>query len=475
MDLPLSFIEQITALLGHEEAGRLAQTLQGAPLTSIRLNAAKCREVPADMSPLRRVPWCDTGYYLGQRPSFTFDPLLHAGAYYVQEASSMFVGQAVRAYLPSDSPVVVLDLCAAPGGKSTLLRSLLPGGSLLVANEVVRSRAQILVENLVKWGHPDVVVTHNDPSDFAPLAGCFDAILADVPCSGEGMFRKDPASVDEWSPANVEVCWQRQRRILSDIWGCLKPGGLLLYSTCTYNSKENEENVRWIRNEWGAEVLPLQVPSDWGITGNLLPEENFPVYRFFPHRTPGEGFFLAVLRKPDAGEDGRMFSFRRGKKVGADKRKGVKNAPAFSKEQLRLVQGWCDLPDGYAVQVQDDTAFAFPKAWDPLLDALRSSLHVLHAGIPLARLKGKDLVPCHALALSTVLCRRAFPCCEFDYRQAIAYLQREAVQLPSGTPSGFVLATYHDFPLGFLKNIGNRANNLYPQEWRIRKALRTDS
>ena len=170
-----------------------------------------------------------------------------------------------------------------------------------------------------------------------------------------------------------------------------------------------------------------------------------------------------------------MFSFRRGKKAGADKRKGVKNAPAFSKEQLRLVQGWCDLPDSYAVQVQDDTAFAFPQAWDPLLDALRSSLHVLHAGVPLARLKGKDLVPCHALALSTVLCRRAFPCCELDYRQAIAYLQREAVQLPSGTPSGFVLATYHDFPLGFLKNIGNRANNLYPQEWRIRKALRTDS
>ena len=168
------------------------------------------------------------------------------------------------------------------GARSTLLRSLLPGGSLLVANEVVRSRAQILVENLVKWGHPDVVVTHNDPSDFAPLAGCFDAILADVPCSGEGMFRKDPASVDEWSPANVEVCWQRQRRILSDIWGCLKPGGLLLYSTCTYNSKENEENVRWIRDEWGAEVLPLQVPSDWGITGNLLPEGKFPGLSLFP-------------------------------------------------------------------------------------------------------------------------------------------------------------------------------------------------
>ncbi|MDE5701230.1 MAG: RsmB/NOP family class I SAM-dependent RNA methyltransferase, partial [Bacteroides sp.] len=277
MELPVSFVDYTRSLLGDAEYGRLSEALSAEQPVSIRLNEAK---YPVASSPLSgdgscRVPWTSAGFYLSRRPTFTFDPLFHAGCYYVQEASSMFVEQALRQYM-STAPVVALDLCAAPGGKSTHVRSLLPEGSLLVANEVIRNRSQILAENLTKWGHPDVVVTNNDPADFAPLTSFFDVILTDVPCSGEGMFRKDPVAVNEWSPENVDVCWQRQRRILSDIWPCLKPGGLLVYSTCTYNTKEDEENIRWMRDTFGAEILPLDIPADWNITGNLLAGEDFP-------------------------------------------------------------------------------------------------------------------------------------------------------------------------------------------------------
>ena len=263
---------------------------------SVRMNTAKWEHVPAHRS---AVPWSEQGYYLDGRPTFTFDPLFHAGCYYVQEASSMFVEQALRQYVTE--PSVMLDLCAAPGGKSTLCRSVLPEGSLLVANEVMRNRSQVLAENLVKWGHPEVIVTNNDPADFTSLENTFDVMLTDVPCSGEGMFRKDPVAVSEWSLENVDTCWQRQRRILRDIWPCLKPGGLLIYSTCTYNREENEDNVAWIAETLGAEVLPLEVPEEWHITGNLTGNA-FPVYRFLPHRMQGEGLFLAVLNCADSTE-----------------------------------------------------------------------------------------------------------------------------------------------------------------------------
>ena len=245
MELPASFIDHTRALLGEGDYGKLVTSLNSEQPVSIRLNPMKPF---AFRFGERAVPWCGSGFYLQGRPTFTFDPLFHAGCYYVQEASSMFVEQALRRYVGKE-PVVMLDLCAAPGGKSTHLRSLLPEDSLLVANEVIRNRSQILAENLTKWGHPDVVVSNSDPSDFARLEEFFDVILTDVPCSGEGMFRKDPVAVSEWSPENVEICWQRQRRIISDIWPCLKPGGILIYSTCTYNTKENEDKIRWISVE----------------------------------------------------------------------------------------------------------------------------------------------------------------------------------------------------------------------------------
>lgn len=391
----------------------------------------------------------------------------------------MFVEQAVRRYLP-ERAVAVLDLCAAPGGKSTHLRSLLPAGSLLVANEVMRNRVQVLAENLTKWGHPDVVVTNSDPAEFTPLEHLFDCILTDVPCSGEGMFRKDETAIEEWSPENVEICWQRQRRILTDIWPCLKPGGLLVYSTCTYNTKENEENVRWIRDELGAEVLPLDVPAEWGITGNLLAGEDFPVYRFLPHKTQGEGFFLAVLRKAGDEEEAdgmRMAQMGRSNadKLASGKQKGKKgnggkaaSSSAFGKEQLAAVQGWLRGAEGYSLMPEGQALTAFATSWLPVLSALKQHVRVLQAGVTLAETKGKDCVPAHALAMSSLLRREAFACEEVDYPTAIAYLRKEAVTLSGTAPRGFVLLAYRDFPLGFVKNVGNRANNLYPQEWRIR-------
>lgn len=473
MELPAAFTDYTRSLMGVEEYNRLAEALGGEQPVSIRLNEDKLGTSSSGLfrSSFRSVPWSGTGFYLPDRLTFTFDPLFHAGCYYVQEAASMFVEQALKRYIGSE-PVIMLDLCAAPGGKSTHVRSMLPKGSLLVANEVIRNRSQILAENLTKWGHPDVVVTNNDPADFSALEEFFDVILTDVPCSGEGMFRKDPVAVSEWSPENVDICWQRQRRILSDIWPSLKSGGLLVYSTCTYNTKENEENVRWIRDEFGAEVLRVDVPESWNITGNLLSGENFPVYRFLPHKTGGEGFFLAVLRKPDgigslnltsASEDVR-------KKSRKCQGKGTRNAE-IPKEQFAAVHSWLISSEDYEFLAERNRISAFSKSYFPKLSVLRLSLRILQAGVAVAELKGKDLIPEHALAMSTTLNPAAFVREEVNYEQAISYLRKEAVTLADMVARGIVLLTYKNIPLGFVKNIGNRANNLYPQEWRIRSGF----
>lgn len=458
MNLPDAFLSSMQQTLGLEEAARLKEALCDTPSTAIRLNLQKVR-TEASLEP---VPWCASGRYLPGRVPFTFDPLFHAGAYYVQEAASMFVEQAVRAYAGGE-PVVALDLCAAPGGKSTLLCGCLPQGSLLVANEVIKSRAQVLVENMVKWGESHVVVTNDDPSAFAALPGCFDVLLADVPCSGEGMFRKEPAAADEWSPETVSLCRARQRRIVGGCWDCLKPGGLLVYSTCTFNTEENEGNVRWIRDTLGAEVLPLHIPDEWHVTGNLLNEAPFPVYRFLPHRTRGEGFFMVVLRKK-----GKADSVGMENRGGRKGKRGNASAAANASAESGVVRGWLRDADDFALWQEDGRFHAFPRRYLARLQAMHASLHVLKAGVTVAQMKGRDMLPHHALAVSTILHQNAFPKAALDYLQAIAYLRKEAVTLPDDTPRGIVLVTYRDIPLGFIKNLGNRANNLYPMEWRIR-------
>lgn len=470
MNLPASFTDYTRALLGDEAYHKLSIALGQEPPVSIRLNQNV--QFSSLNSLQNKIPWCTDGYYLDQRLTFTFDPLFHAGCYYVQEASSMFVEQVLKRYVGKE-PAVMLDLCAAPGGKSTHARSLLPEGSLLVANEVIRNRSQILAENLTKWGHPGVVVTNNDPSDFSRLGAFFDVVLTDVPCSGEGMFRKDPGAIDEWSPENVEICWQRQRRIIADIWPCLRPGGILIYSTCTYNTKENEENVQWICREYGAEALPVDAPAEWNITGNLLAGADFPVYRFLPHRTRGEGFFLAALRKPmdedPVTDDSEIWMQRHTAQPKKKEKKGGSASPSpISKESLAVAKGWLADADDYTIASEGTAISAFPRACNDCLTALQQSLRIVQAGIPLAEVKGKDLIPHHALGMSRALNPGSFPVAAIAYEQAIAYLRKEAISLPETAPRGYVLLTYKDVPLGFVKNIGNRANNLYPQEWRIR-------
>lgn len=278
MQLPEDFIALMRQQLGEDQAASLFEGLSQEPTVSIRLNPLKTARLTLNRDALGdSVPWCPDAYYLNERRAFTFDPLFHAGAYYVQDASSMFLSQILRQYMPQDRALTALDLCAAPGGKSTLLASHLPEGSKLISNEPIRKRAQVLAENMQKWGYPGCFVTQNYPEDFGHLRQAFDLILTDVPCSGEGMFRKDPVAVSEWSLDNVRQCAERQRNILCSILPTLRPGGLLVYSTCTFNRQEDEEQVQWLQSEYGLTLL----------------EER----HFFPGRDRGEGLYIAALRQ----------------------------------------------------------------------------------------------------------------------------------------------------------------------------------
>lgn len=454
MALPIDFITRTRALLGDEYA-KLEAALQADVPVSIRINPGKGTKAPE----AQPVGWSETGYYLPRRLSFTFDPLFHAGAYYVQEASSMFLEQAIRTFVCE--PVRCLDLCAAPGGKSTHLLSTLPEGSLLVSNEVIRSRSNILAENITKWGNPNNIVINNDPEEIGNLRHLFDVIVTDVPCSGEGMFRKDTDSTGEWSVANVNLCASRQRRIIHDIWDALKPGGLLVYSTCTYNTEEDEDNIHYIIEELGAEALSIPLKEEWQITGPL--RHDHPVYRFFPHKTRGEGFFLAVLRKAP----GDIEEIRPKNK---NKKEKGKPAPAIPSS----VNNWIQEPGNFRFELFNDTIQAIPSAHYEAWQLIASRLRIVTAGIRLGEIKGKDILPAHSLALSTSLNKNAFTSVEVSWDDAIKYLKKEALLLPDTTPKGYVLVCYKGFPLGFAKHLGNRANNLYPQEWRIRSGYLPD-
>ena len=300
IQLPKEFIHTTKALMGEERFERYLHSFEEETPVSIRLNPMKLSEGKYQMDDA--VPWCRNAYYLAKRPNFTFDPLFHAGCYYVQEAASMFLDE-VLCQLSIINCQLSIDLCAAPGGKSTLLRSALPADCVLYSNEPMQKRASILLENVLKWGYKNHHVTNLYPRDYRKSKMKFDLILCDVPCSGEGMFRKDEATIKEWSPQNVEKCWQLQREIVSDAWACLNDGGILIYSTCTFNTKENEENVRWILSEFDAEVVPIETKPEWQITGSLLEGFNEPVYRFIPGITRSEGLFMCVIRKKGEREE----------------------------------------------------------------------------------------------------------------------------------------------------------------------------
>lgn len=472
MNLPKEFTAYTKEWMGETLFNDFLKGMEEVAPTSIRLNPFKCHPKTkiTEETDIQMVPWCPTtGRYLSERRNFTFDPLLHAGLYYVQEASSMFIDLAIRQYV--HEPVKMLDLCAAPGGKSTAARAALPEGSLLFSNEPMRTRSQILSENIQKFGHPDVIVTNNYPRDYKKSKMLFDVILTDVPCSGEGMFRKDEGAIKEWSTSNVTNCWQLQREIVNDIWNCLKPGGILIYSTCTYNAHEDEENVMWIKDNLGAEIMPLQIEESWNITGSLLQQETNKntiettpyiykgMYHFIPGRTKGEGLFLAVLRK-DGSEVDVDTKIKDKKKKNKDGAKG--------KSMINLPSNWLKAQDEWSLQNTGTYVCAIRTKWKATLEEAEKSLKVIHAGVKMGTIKGKDLIPDQSLALSLELNKEAFPQAELTYEEAIKYLRKEAIILPESSPRGYVLATYRNIPLGWVKNLGNRANNLYPQEWKIK-------
>jgi len=457
-NLPADFITQTSSLLSEKEHIEFLNALSSEAPISIRINATKATKEECGITPqYNRVPWSESGYYLPERPAFTFDPLLHAGCYYVQEASSMFLEQAISQYVKS--PVVYLDLCAAPGGKTTHAISLLPKGSLVVGNEIMRNRANILAENLTKWGSSHTIVTNNPSDDFTALGSTFDVILTDVPCSGEGMFRKDPVAIEEWSLANVDMCTTRQQEIINNIWPTLKPGGLLIYSTCTYNSSENEDNIEWIIENFGAESLPIDISNFPQVVKEL--KHNNHCYRFMPHHTSGEGFFLALLRKPlGQDESDRHERSRPNKKRDKKREESIKIPTEISE--------WVNGSDSLQMNAINQTISAIPKEYFELYKKIQERLRIVKAGVEMCEIKGKDIIPAHALAMSIDLNRSKFNEVELDRETAIRFLRKEAITLDDNQPRGYILITYQSKPLGWVKNIGNRANNLYPQEWRIR-------
>ncbi|HTF04668.1 MAG TPA: rRNA methyltransferase [Bacteroidia bacterium] len=470
MNLPPDHKQALQAHLGNE-FDDLVRAYETTGPVSIRINPLKWQgDVPAE-----KVKWCDNGYYLPERPSFTHDPLFHAGCYYVQEASSMFLSHVAKTVFPRDVALKVLDLSAAPGGKSTLLATELNEDSLLVANEVIRSRAHILAENISKWGKANVVVSNNDPEQFEKLKGFFDVIVVDAPCSGEGLFRRDPEAAKEWSPENVNLCSARQRRIVLDIWSALKEDGLLVYSTCTFNTQENEENLAWMRSQMQFESLKIDVPAEWGVvettgdrreTGDAhasapepslsSPDSHLPSifgYRFYPHKVKGEGFFISVLRKTEPQEK-------------SSHKEKVLFAPAPSKERNE-VSSWMKNAEQFEFVRRGDHILAIPKQHAEDILRLSRTLHCVQYGIPVAD-AGKGMKPLHELALSVHLHKEAFHQTELSKEDALKFLAKVDFKVDT-SHKGISLMTFQGAPLGWMNLLGNRANNLYPKEWRIRR------
>ena len=447
--LPFDFIEQMRPVLGGELDAFL-RSLQTERETSVRLNDKVPFEALSVLhdAGMEEVPWCPDGYYLKRRPQFTLDPLMHAGCYYVQEASSMFLDEVLAQFVRPDS--IVLDMCGAPGGKATLISQFLNEEGLLITNEVVRQRVFILSENIQKWGNGNAVVTHNQARDFGDKAeNLFDCVLVDAPCSGEGLFRKDEGAVDEWSLRNVQMCAERQRDILRYVWPALKPGGILIYSTCTYNPSEDEDNALFIRDTLGADVLKVDIDPAWNITLSARAG-----YHFYPHKTRGEGFYLCVFRKREA-----PFTPFRAK---AEKTRGSKTV-----DELGELQSWLQHPERWSIRQSDRFTEAYPTRHKELVDWLSTHFTCVSTGFGIGELRGKHVAPQHSLSMLKDFRKEAFPQVELSLEMALAFLRSEALILPD-QPSGYLLMTYQGVPLGFVKNIGNHSNNLYPNEWRIR-------
>ncbi|MEO5595254.1 MAG: RNA methyltransferase [Chitinophagaceae bacterium] len=468
MKLPVQLLQSLQNVAGFDEEAFIAVHESGRQVVSIRFNPARggitkirSNEHPVNglihdplLTPHDKVPWSSYGYYLPERPSFTFDPLFHAGAYYVQEASSMFLEQALKQSVDLSQPLRVLDLCAAPGGKSTLLQSMISSESLLVSNEVIKSRAAVLQENITKWGSANVVITNNDPAHFARLENYFDVIVVDAPCSGSGLFRRDPEAINEWSENNVQLCSQRQQRIIADVWPALKQNGILIYSTCSYSAGEDENILDWIAKGFEVKSIQLKVKPEWNIIESLSDEQRIHGYRFYPDKIKGEGLFLAVLQKMDGAEFAGL-------------KQGKTNVEKLSKGEEAIVRPWLREDADLILFKQKEDIIALPSCLQKEISVLQSALYIKKAGVTVGKLAGKDLIPDHQLALSTII-NENIAHVTLNRQDAIKYLRKEEMQV-NATHRGWSLVLYEGHRLGWIKILPNRFNNYYPKEWRIIK------
>ncbi len=483
------FRRYLEEAVGVENARMVGRALGGEASVSVRLNPSKgvsingvCAGRSGGSSDdvacgTVRVPWSPYGYLLERRPDFTLDPLFHCGAYYVQDSSAMFVGEVVRRVLPPSRGrcVRVLDLCAAPGGKTTdmaaSLRAMFGDNFLLVANEVMGDRASVLAENVAKWGDPCVMVTSADPSAFAALDGFFDVLVADVPCSGEGMFRKDEEAVRQWSEDNVALCAARQRRIVADVWPALAGDGAFVYSTCTFNIYEDDGNVRFMLESLGCEPLGIDFEEgdaacgvvDFGRgDGTCVDGRSWKVLRtkcgfvLLPGLTMGEGQFCAVLRKtaevPGSQKDVRV-----------KKGRGDGQLP----DVARQCDGFFTVPVNLRFNDRKETVTAVPQTIANDVAQVRNAVRTLMAGTLVGTVRGADIVPSADFALSIMASEMAYSGVEVDLPTALAFLHKDSIVLPDA-PKGYLKVLYRGVPLGFVKNLGNRCNNLHPSNRRIR-------
>jgi 16S rRNA C967 or C1407 C5-methylase (RsmB/RsmF family)/NOL1/NOP2/fmu family ribosome biogenesis protein len=462
MILPASFLKSLEGIPGFDRDAFENVHEAGKQVTSLRINPGKWKY--PDINKLiegvfqhqgrqidsSQIPWCANGYYLSDRPSFTFDPFLHCGAYYVQEASSMFIGYALEKVFGEVRGLKALDLCAAPGGKSPLLASL-SNISLLVSNELIRTRVPVLYENVVKWGAPHVFISQNDPRDFQGLPGFFDILLIDAPCSGSGLFRRDPDTISEWSPNNVTLCSQRQQRILADALPSLKEDGLLIYSTCSYSIEENENILDWLIKEHDLESVRIESPATFHIVETMSDSTQAFGYRFYPDKVKGEGFFMGCLRKK-SGSSGLAFNTEKSVMAGAADRK--------------ILSEWVKDSEEYAFILKNESYMSVPLKLFPDFNYISRNLSLRKSGTRVGNLIRGKLNPDHELAMSQIR-HDNIPSLDINYSEAIRFLKKEPIENKASL-QGWVLMFYNDVPIGFLKCMPNRANNYYPSDWRIR-------
>ncbi|MBL7683892.1 MAG: RNA methyltransferase [Flavipsychrobacter sp.] len=446
--LPEILLQDLQQVKGFDKEALIAAH-QLPAVTSVRLNPNKASAAFADNE---QVPWCANGRYLAERPVFTVDPLYHAGAYYVQEASSMFLHHILSSHVLASSGLRVLDLCAAPGGKSTLIASFLGEDDLLVSNEVIRTRATILEENMTRWGYMNTWVVSNDPKDIGRLESYFDVIVVDAPCSGSGLFRKDARALDEWSEGNVLLCSQRQQRILADVWPSLKEDGIVIYATCSYSPQEDEEILDWLSENFEVKGLPVALEAEWGVV-ETVSSKGMHGYRFSPDKVKGEGFFIAALQKKETTREPKPLRY----KTLQDKKAQEQTKHLLDTEYLCL-------------QLDKDNYVAIHPSHEADYHTLKQFVYLRKTGVQLGTPTPKEWLPSHDVALS-IHRAATLPKLELNKEQALKFLKKEDFALPEGTHKGWILLTYNGLGIGWIKALGNRFNNYLPKHWRIRMEI----